>query len=58
VSSKGLRIMRAEDWSMRLRREIAARVAPTMLPAGAWLANGPLQITLPRPGSPTSSIYY
>jgi 3-(3-hydroxy-phenyl)propionate hydroxylase len=58
VSSKGLRIMRAEDWSMRLRREIAARVAPAMLPAGAWLANGPLQITLPRPGSPTSSIYY
>jgi 3-(3-hydroxy-phenyl)propionate hydroxylase len=58
VSSKGLRIMRAEDPSMRVRREIAGRIAPIMFPAGAWLANGPLQITLPHLGSPKSSLQY
>jgi 3-(3-hydroxy-phenyl)propionate hydroxylase len=58
VSSKGLRIMRAEDVSMRVRRDLAARVAPIVLPAGAWLANGPVQLTLPRPGAVSSSIYY
>ena len=58
VSSKGLRIMRAEDLSMRVGRDLAARVAPVVPPAGAWLANGPLQLTLPRLGSPKSSIYY
>lgn len=58
VSSRGLRIMRAQDRGMRVRRDIAARLAPLVVPAGAWLANGPVQITLPRPGSPGSSRYY
>jgi 3-(3-hydroxy-phenyl)propionate hydroxylase len=58
VSSRGLRIMRAEDRSMHVRRHLAARLAPLVLPAGAWLANGPVQLTVPRLGSSQSSRYY
>jgi 3-(3-hydroxy-phenyl)propionate hydroxylase len=58
VSSRGLRIMRAQGRSMRVRRDLAARLAPLVVPAGAWLANGPIQLTIPRPGSPKSNMYY
>jgi 3-(3-hydroxy-phenyl)propionate hydroxylase len=44
VSSRALRIMRGSDPVMRLRRAVAARVAPVFWPAGAWLANGPVQL--------------
>jgi 3-(3-hydroxy-phenyl)propionate hydroxylase len=58
VSTRGLRIMRAEDRNMRVMRDLAAKLAPAVFPAGAWLANGPMQLTLPRPGSPKSNMYY
>ena len=48
VSNRALRMMRADDPRMRARRTLAARVAPAFWPAGAWLANGPLQLALPR----------
>lgn len=51
VSSRALRIMRAAAPTMRVRRDFAARIAPSFWPAGAWLANGPLQLTPPRLGS-------
>ncbi|MBL1079928.1 FAD-dependent monooxygenase [Nocardia sp. 2] len=51
ISSRALRIMRATTPAMRTGRDLAARVAPICWPAGAWLANGPLQITPPRLGS-------
>ncbi|MEC3958342.1 FAD-dependent monooxygenase [Nocardia sp. CDC153] len=51
VSSRALRIMRAPDRSTRLRRDLAARLAPACWPAAAWLANGPLQLPGPRLGS-------
>jgi 3-(3-hydroxy-phenyl)propionate hydroxylase len=44
VSSRALRIMRASDPAMRVGRAVAARLAPVWWPAGAWLANGPVQI--------------
>ncbi len=49
VSSHALRIMRAPDRGMRLRRSLAARLAPVCWPAGAWLANGPAQVLTPPP---------
>jgi 3-(3-hydroxy-phenyl)propionate hydroxylase len=58
VSATGLRIMRGEDLLTRVQRGIAARLAPMVWPAGAWLANAPIQLKLPRPGSPNSSRYY
>ena len=58
VSSKGLRVMRGEGWVTRAQRGIAARLAPVLWPAGFWLANAPIQLKLPRPGSPKSSRYY
>lgn len=51
VSSRALRIMRATDPAVRRRRTLAARLAPVCPPAGAWLANGPIQLTPPRLGS-------
>jgi 3-(3-hydroxy-phenyl)propionate hydroxylase len=51
VSSHGLRVMRATDRRTRVQRELAARVAPVFWPAGAWLANAPIQVRPPRPGS-------
>jgi len=46
VSNRALRQMRADDPRMRARRTMAARLAPAFWPAGAWLANGPLQLPL------------
>ncbi|MFB8277400.1 FAD-dependent oxidoreductase [Nocardia colli] len=51
ISSKALRVMRGSDPATKLKRAIASRLAPTVWPAGAWLANGPLQIPVPRPGA-------
>lgn len=51
VSSKALRQMRGTDRSTRFKRAIASRVAPFVWPAGAWLANGPVQIPTPHLGS-------
>ncbi|MEV0248579.1 NAD(P)/FAD-dependent oxidoreductase [Nocardia sp. NPDC050712] len=51
ISSKGLRRMRGNDPRMRLQRGVAARLAPAVWPAGAWLANGPVQVPVPRPGA-------
>ena len=51
ISSKALRIMRGTDRVNQVKRAIASRVAPLVWPAGAWLANGPLQVPVPRPGS-------
>ncbi|KAA8884284.1 FAD-dependent monooxygenase [Nocardia colli] len=51
ISSKALRVMRGSDPATKLKRAIASRLAPTVWPAGAWLANGPLQIPVPRPGT-------
>lgn len=48
VSSRALRRMRASDPFMRWQRDIAARLAPLVWPAGAWLANGPTQVPVPR----------
>lgn len=50
LSSRGLRRMRGTDVTTRLLRDAAARVAPVFAPAGAWLANGPTQVPMPRPG--------
>jgi 3-(3-hydroxy-phenyl)propionate hydroxylase len=50
--------MRGEDLLTRVQRGIAARLAPMVWPAGAWLANAPIQLKPPRPGSPNSSRYY
>lgn len=33
---------------MRVRRDLAARMAPWFWPAGAWLANGPGKVPVPR----------
>lgn len=49
VSSRALRLMRGTDPVMRVQRELAARVAPVFWPAGAWLANGPTKVPVPRP---------
>lgn len=51
ISSKALRVMRGSDPVTKLKRAIASRLAPTVWPAGAWLANGPLQVPVPRPGA-------
>jgi 3-(3-hydroxy-phenyl)propionate hydroxylase len=48
VSSRALRVMRGTDEAMSARRERAARLAPAFWPAGAWLANAPLQVSRPR----------
>jgi 3-(3-hydroxy-phenyl)propionate hydroxylase len=50
VSSRALARMRGTDRPTRIGRRIAARAAPVVLPAGAWLANGPTMLTLPPPG--------
>jgi 3-(3-hydroxy-phenyl)propionate hydroxylase len=51
ISSKALRQMRGTDRITQVKRAIASRLAPVVWPAGAWLANGPLQVPAPRPGS-------
>ncbi|MFI7000108.1 FAD-dependent oxidoreductase [Nocardia sp. NPDC050175] len=51
ISSKALRQMRGNDRTTQVKRAIAARLAPVVWPAGAWLANGPLQVPVPRPGA-------
>jgi hypothetical protein len=51
ISSKALRQMRGTDPVNRVKRQVASRLAPVVWPAGAWLANGPLQVPVPRPGS-------
>ncbi len=51
ISSKALRQMRGTDRVNQVKRAVASRVAPLVWPAGAWLANGPLQLPVPRPGS-------
>ncbi|MDT7582919.1 MAG: 3-(3-hydroxy-phenyl)propionate hydroxylase [Pseudonocardiales bacterium] len=51
ISSKALRQMRGTDRVNRVKRRVASRLAPVVWPAGAWLANGPLQLPVPRPGS-------
>jgi 3-(3-hydroxy-phenyl)propionate hydroxylase len=48
VSSRGLKIMRGTAPTMRAGRAVAARLAPAVWPAGAWLANGPLKVPVPR----------
>ncbi|MEU6409196.1 hypothetical protein [Microbispora sp. NPDC046933] len=37
-----------EGHVMRIRRDLAARVSPWFWPAGAWLANGPAKVPVPR----------
>lgn len=51
VSSRALRIMRANEPGMRRKRALAARLAPAFWPAGAWLANGPTQLGMPPLGT-------
>lgn len=51
ISSKALRVMRGTDWATKVKRQVASRLAPVVWPAGAWLANGPLQVPVPRPGA-------
>lgn len=51
VSDRALRIMRGEDTATQIRRSVAARVSPAFWPAGAWLANGPLQLRPPPLGT-------
>jgi 3-(3-hydroxy-phenyl)propionate hydroxylase len=51
ISSKALRQMRGTDRITQVKREIAARLAPVVWPAGVWLANGPLQVPIRRAGS-------
>jgi 3-(3-hydroxy-phenyl)propionate hydroxylase len=51
ISSKALRQMRGTDRITQVKRAIASRLAPRVWPAGVWLANGPLQFPVPRPGS-------
>jgi 3-(3-hydroxy-phenyl)propionate hydroxylase len=51
ISSKALRQMRGTDRVTQVKREIAARLAPVVWPAGVWLANGPLQVPIRRAGS-------
>lgn len=58
VSSRALRRMRAGDPGMQLQRQWAARLAPFVWPAGAWLANGPAQLPVPRPSSLTTVGWY
>jgi 3-(3-hydroxy-phenyl)propionate hydroxylase len=48
ISSRGLKILRGTTPAMRTGRAVAARVAPVVWPAGAWLANGPLKVPVPR----------
>jgi 3-(3-hydroxy-phenyl)propionate hydroxylase len=48
ISSRGLRILRGTTPAMRTGRAVAARLAPVIWPAGAWLANGPLKVPAPR----------
>ena len=48
ISSRGLRILRGTTPAMRTGRALAARVSPVVWPAGAWLANGPLKVPVPR----------
>jgi 3-(3-hydroxy-phenyl)propionate hydroxylase len=58
VSSRALRRMRAADPVTQLQRQWAARLAPFVWPAGAWLANGPTQLPVPRPASLTTVGWY
>jgi 3-(3-hydroxy-phenyl)propionate hydroxylase len=51
VSSRALRRMRGTDRATRITRQVSARVAPAVWPAGAWLANGPTMLTMPPPGA-------
>src|SRR5882757_4712190 len=51
ISSKALRQMRGTDRVNQVKRAIASSVAPVVWPAGAWLANGPIQLPVPRPGT-------
>ena len=51
ISSKALRQMRGTDRVNQVKRAIASWVAPAVWPAGAWLANGPIQLPVPRPGT-------
>jgi hypothetical protein len=49
ISSRGLNILRGDTPAMRAARSVAARLSPGVCPAGAWLANGPLKVPVPRP---------
>jgi 3-(3-hydroxy-phenyl)propionate hydroxylase len=51
ISPKALRQMRGTDRVNQVKRATASRVAPVVWPAGAWLANGPIQLPAPSPGS-------
>lgn len=51
VSSRALKVMTGDDILTNVTRRIAGRVAPVFPPAGAWLANGPIQLPTPRIGS-------
>ncbi|MBF6489019.1 FAD-dependent monooxygenase [Nocardia otitidiscaviarum] len=50
LSSRALRIMRAAEPTTLRVRDRAARLAPVCWPAGAWLANAPLQVAPPPVG--------
>ncbi|AYF75423.1 FAD-dependent oxidoreductase [Nocardia yunnanensis] len=50
LSSRALRVMRAGDPVTRRMRDGASRLAPVCWPAGAWLANTPLQLAPPPVG--------
>jgi len=41
--------MRADTTGMRVVRDLAARVSPVFVPAGAWLMSGPAKPPIPRP---------
>ncbi|MFJ4654616.1 FAD-dependent monooxygenase [Nocardia sp. NPDC088792] len=58
VSSAGLRRMRGADQLTRVQRTIAAHLAPVVWPAGFWLANGGVQLKLPRLRASKSSLFY
>jgi 3-(3-hydroxy-phenyl)propionate hydroxylase len=51
VSSRAPRRMRGTDRTTRITRQVSARVAPAVWPAGAWLANGPTMLMMPPPGA-------
>jgi 3-(3-hydroxy-phenyl)propionate hydroxylase len=57
ISSRGLRILRGTTPAMRVARPLAARLAPAVWPAGAWLANGPLKVPVPRPRRGSWNLY-
>jgi 3-(3-hydroxy-phenyl)propionate hydroxylase len=49
LSSRALRQMRADDPTMRVTRDLAARIAPAFPPAGLWLASAPIKPFVPWP---------